>query len=54
VSAKRGIRLAIVAVIALSGIGVAGLYGLRAWRDLTAEKKETIPVAKVIRGDVTL
>jgi multidrug resistance efflux pump len=51
---KRALRFGIAAVLALSGMGAAGLYGLRAWRDLTAEKKETVPVAKVVRGDVIL
>lgn len=50
----RWLRKGIVVLIALAGLGAAGWYSLRAWRDLTGEKKQAIPVAKVTRGDVTL
>ncbi|MES1257571.1 MAG: biotin/lipoyl-binding protein, partial [Acidobacteriota bacterium] len=34
--------------------GAAFWYGRRAWRDITGAKKEVIPTARVLRGDVTL
>jgi multidrug efflux pump subunit AcrA (membrane-fusion protein) len=47
-------RWAVLVVVILSTGTAGGFYGYRAWKDLTGVKQEVIPVAKVLRGDVTL
>jgi len=41
-------------LVAASVSTATGLYMMRAWRDITGTKTETVPTAKVVRGDVTL
>ena len=51
---RRFRRLVAAALLISAAAGAATWYGLRAYRNLTGTKEETIPTAKVIRGDVTL
>ena len=51
---KRVRRLILGTLMICAAAGAATWYGMRAYRDLTNVKQEVIPVAKVVRGDVTL
>jgi multidrug efflux pump subunit AcrA (membrane-fusion protein) len=51
---KRVRRLILGTLTICAAAGAATWYGLRAYRDLTNVKQEVIPVARVVRGDVTL
>ena len=51
---NRPARVAISLIVTVAGLGAAGWYGLRTWRGMTGTKEAAVPVAKVLRGDVTL
>ena len=51
---KKLRRLLISALLICAAAGAATFYGIRAYRGITAARDETVPTAKVVRGDVTL
>ena len=51
---KKLRRLLMSTLLICAAAGAATFYGMRAYRGLTATKSETVPTAKVVRGDVTL
>jgi HlyD family secretion protein len=52
--ARRLRRLAIGALLVCAAAGATTWYGVRAYRGISDPKSEVIPIAKVVRGDVTL
>lgn len=51
---KKLRRLLVSTLLICAAAGAATFYGMRAYRSITATKDETVPTAKVVRGDVTL
>ena len=51
---SKWVKWLAAAVVVLTLAGGAWWYGRKAWREITGTKVETVPVAKVLRGDVTL
>ncbi len=51
---RRWLRAGVILLSVSSLVALGVFYGMRAWSDITGVKKDIIPVAKVVRGDVTL
>jgi HlyD family secretion protein len=51
---RRRRRVALIAAAIMAVVAGAVWYSLQAYRKITGVKKEVIPIARVVRGDVTL